>query len=182
MSYQPQDKQLKKLSPKRATFVLEYVKDFNGKRAAIAAGYSAKTAEVQASALLRRTAVKLAVELAMKERAERSQITQDWVMERLRIESTRTGPGSQHAARVQALKLCGQHIGMFNENRLKIEGDIGIDHNHAVVNLGALDLPLETLVAIRDAYERSQKPSPVAFKPKPGGPPTILEQQGTASL
>jgi phage terminase small subunit len=40
------------LSNKQAAFVREYVKDFNGKRAAIAAGYSAKTADVQACKML----------------------------------------------------------------------------------------------------------------------------------
>lgn len=51
-----------KLSPKRRKFVLEYVKDFNGKQAAIRAGYSPKTAEVQASRLLSNANLKAAAD------------------------------------------------------------------------------------------------------------------------
>lgn len=40
------------LTPKQSLFVHEYVKDWNGTQAAIRAGYSAKTAEQQASRLL----------------------------------------------------------------------------------------------------------------------------------
>ena len=40
------------LNPKRQRFCEEYLKDSNGTQAAIRAGYSAKTAEVQASQLL----------------------------------------------------------------------------------------------------------------------------------
>ena len=40
------------LNPKQQRFVDEYLIDLNGKQAAIRAGYSEKTAEVQASRLL----------------------------------------------------------------------------------------------------------------------------------
>jgi phage terminase small subunit len=46
------------LSPKRHRFVSEYLVDMNAKQAAIRAGYSAKTAEVQGSRLLRNAQVK----------------------------------------------------------------------------------------------------------------------------
>jgi len=49
------------LSPKQAQFVEEYVVDLNGKQAAIRAEYSAKTAKVQASRLLRKAKVQTAV-------------------------------------------------------------------------------------------------------------------------
>lgn len=42
------------LSEKQKTFCLEYLKDFNGRQAAIRAGYSEKTADVQASRMLRK--------------------------------------------------------------------------------------------------------------------------------
>lgn len=42
----------RKLTPKQARFVLEYMKDGNGTQAAIRAGYSAHTAQMQASRLL----------------------------------------------------------------------------------------------------------------------------------
>ncbi|MFM9917854.1 MAG: terminase small subunit, partial [Rhizobacter sp.] len=46
---------------RQAAFVAEYVKDFNGRQAAIRAGYSAKTAEQAASRLLRAVKVKHAL-------------------------------------------------------------------------------------------------------------------------
>jgi phage terminase small subunit len=46
-------KSLKEATARAALFVTEYVKDFNGKQAAIRAGYSPRSAEQQASRLLR---------------------------------------------------------------------------------------------------------------------------------
>lgn len=46
-----------KIANRQEVFVAEYAKDFNGKRAAIAAGYSPKTAEAQASRMLRNSKV-----------------------------------------------------------------------------------------------------------------------------
>ncbi len=58
-------------------FAREYVIHHNGKRAAIAAGYSAKTAEVQASRLLRQAKVKALVDQFEREAAARLEITKD---------------------------------------------------------------------------------------------------------
>lgn len=52
----------KELNPKQKLFIAEYLKDKNGKQAAIRAGYSPKTAEVQASRLLSVAKVKAAVD------------------------------------------------------------------------------------------------------------------------
>lgn len=51
---------------KRARFVEEYLVDLNGKQAAIRAGYSRKTAELQASRLLRCPKVQKTLEAAMQ--------------------------------------------------------------------------------------------------------------------
>lgn len=58
---------LAQLPPKQQRFVLEYLTDYRGKDAAIRAGYSAKTAEVQASQLLRKlkSVVDLGLAIAM---------------------------------------------------------------------------------------------------------------------
>jgi phage terminase small subunit len=50
------------LSPRRQRFAEEYVIDFNGKQAAIRAGYSPATAEQQASRMLRDSQVRAEVE------------------------------------------------------------------------------------------------------------------------
>lgn len=70
----------KPLTPKQQRFVEEYLIDLNGTQAAIRAGYSPKTAEVQASRLLRDAKVYAAVEARKKELSESLQITQERVL------------------------------------------------------------------------------------------------------
>ena len=71
------------MTPKQQRFVDEYLIDLNGKQAAIRAGYSPETAEVQASRLLSNAKVASAVSLAMEKRAERTGITADKVLAEL---------------------------------------------------------------------------------------------------
>ena len=71
------------LTPKQERFVDEYLVDLNGKQAAIRAGYSPTCAEVTASRLLRNAKVAAAVAEARQERAERTAITQDGVVQEL---------------------------------------------------------------------------------------------------
>lgn len=54
------------LTAKQQRFVAEYLVDLNGKQAAIRCGYSRKTAEVQASRLLRNAQVSAAVAAGQK--------------------------------------------------------------------------------------------------------------------
>jgi phage terminase small subunit len=68
------------LSPKQACFVEEYLIDLNGTKAAIRAGYSARTAEVQASRLLRNAKVQVALEDAIQARSKRTEVTADRVV------------------------------------------------------------------------------------------------------
>lgn len=68
------------LTDKQQAFVNEYIVDFIGSQAAIRAGYSAKTAEVQASKLLRNPNVSGAVADAIESRTKRTQIDADWVL------------------------------------------------------------------------------------------------------
>lgn len=80
------------LAGRMAAFVTEYTKDFNGKQAAIRAGYSAKGAEVTASKLLRHP--KVAAALAPKQQqqvAERAEAINrmELSVERTRLEVAR---------------------------------------------------------------------------------------------
>lgn len=72
-----------KLTPKQRRFVEEYLVDLNATKAAIRAGYSAKTAEFQASRLLRNVKVQEAIAERMKAREKRTEITQDRVLSEL---------------------------------------------------------------------------------------------------
>lgn len=68
------------LTPKQEVFCKEYLVDFNGKQAAIRAGYSKKTAEVQASRLLSNAKVADFVAVQAKKRSEKVEITIDYVL------------------------------------------------------------------------------------------------------
>ncbi|BBB13642.1 terminase small subunit [Sphingopyxis sp. FD7] len=69
------------LTPKQAIFVIEYLVDLNATQAAIRAKYSARTAEDIGRQLLRKTPVAAAIQKAMDERAKRTEITQDKVLQ-----------------------------------------------------------------------------------------------------
>lgn len=71
------------LTPNQERFVTEYLIDLNATQAAIRAGYSAKTAEVQGCRLLRYAHVAEAVKTAQDKRAKRTEITADAVVQEL---------------------------------------------------------------------------------------------------
>jgi phage terminase small subunit len=73
----------KKLTRKQSRFVEEYLLDSNGKQAAVRAGYSAKTAHVIASHLLKNSRVKATLKAALEGRAQRLQVTSDWALKEL---------------------------------------------------------------------------------------------------
>jgi phage terminase small subunit len=73
-----------KLTLKQARFVQEYLIDLNAAQAAIRAGYSAKTARVIGHENLTKPDIAAAIEKAMAERAERTELTADWVVDELR--------------------------------------------------------------------------------------------------
>ena len=73
-------KDTKALTAKQARFVEEYLVDLNATQAAIRAGYSEKTAEQGAAQLLSNIKVSNAVLVAIAERSERTEITQDRVL------------------------------------------------------------------------------------------------------
>lgn len=68
---------------KRALFCMEYLVDLNGTKAAERAGYSAKSAHVQAHRLLSNAKVKAEIQRLMDERGERLEITADIVLQEL---------------------------------------------------------------------------------------------------
>ena len=153
------------LTPKQAWFVEEYLIDLNATQAAIRAGYSAKTAEAQASRLLRNVKVQAAIRAAQGERAERVEITQDWVLQRLASVTDRclqaepvldrkgdrvmvTTPGGDEvpaytfnaAGANGALGLLGKHLGMFKERFEHTGKDGGPIETHGEVDVSALTL------------------------------------------
>lgn len=64
-----------KLTPKQELFVAEWMKDRNGKQAAIRAGYSPRSAETTASTILRYPQVQEEIARRLKRIEERLEIT-----------------------------------------------------------------------------------------------------------
>lgn len=98
------------LTPKQERFVAEYLKDGNATRAAIAAGYSEKTARSTGAENLTKPDIAAAIAKAQSERTERTKIDIDYVIQRLAVEAEREGEGSSHSARVSALGQLRQHF------------------------------------------------------------------------
>jgi phage terminase small subunit len=71
---------MRPITPKQQAFVDEYIIDLNGTQAAIRAGYSPKTAAMQASRLLTNVKVVEALSIAGKNREIRTYINADRVL------------------------------------------------------------------------------------------------------
>lgn len=71
------------LTPRQERFVQEYLIDLNATQASIRSGYSPKTANEQACRLLTKVSVRSALQAAQAERAARTHITQDRVLQEL---------------------------------------------------------------------------------------------------
>lgn len=69
------------MTPKQEAFVREYLIDLNATQAAIRAGYAKSGAEVRGSELLRNRKVAAAIQQGMNIRAEKLEITADYVLE-----------------------------------------------------------------------------------------------------
>ena len=128
------------LTAKQKRFIEEYLLDLNATQAAIRAGYSEKTAHVQGPRMLENVRVKQAITDAQKERTERVQIDQDWVLARLKLISDRCvqeeavcdRDGNQtgefkfdSSGANRATELIAKHLGMFVD-RVEHSGEIGI--------------------------------------------------------
>jgi len=73
------------------------------------------------SGFLRNRRVRAAIRKRMQERSERTQISADYVIERLKEEAEYEGEGSCPMARVKALELLGKHLGMFWDRQQTVE-------------------------------------------------------------
>ena len=110
------------LNDKQLRFVVEYLTDSNGKQAAIRAGYSPKTAEVQASRLLSNAKVKAAVAEGQKYFQEKTETEAEWIRRRLKEEADDRSEFSTHSGRIRALELLGKINGVFEvDNRQKTD-------------------------------------------------------------
>lgn len=104
------------LTAKQKTFVQEYLVDLNATQAARRAGY--KNPEIGRQ-LITNNNVSSAIQAALKAREKRTEVTQDYVIAKLReiVEKDASdGPDSdlKYANKIRALELLGKHTGAFD--------------------------------------------------------------------
>lgn len=76
---------MKLKSKRHEQFCQEYIIDFNGTRAATDAGFSKRSAKVTACRLLTKDNIQQRISELLKDRSERTKITQDMVLHELKI-------------------------------------------------------------------------------------------------
>lgn len=118
------------LTAKQQAFVREYLIDLNATQAASKVGYSAKTAKQQGSRLLTNVDVLKAIQEAMDARAQRTEITADYVLEGIKAVTERCIDEGEAFAPMAAFKgyeLLGRHLKLFTDK-----------HEHAGKDGGAI--------------------------------------------
>ena len=105
------------LTNKQQRFVEEYATDSNAKQAAIRAGYSERSAEVQGYQLLQKTSVAAAIRGVRRSVAEQLNITTQDVLNGLHTEATAGDTSEPNSSRVKAWEILGKHMGMFIERQ-----------------------------------------------------------------
>lgn len=137
------------MTPKQARFVQEYLIDLNATQAAIRAGYSKNTAHTTGHENLSKPEIVEALAAAQSERAERVEITADYVVRNLAEIVERcmqrapvmVGQGKERAQLVdedgkhvwefnanganKSLELLGKHLGIFTD-KVQLTADIGM--------------------------------------------------------
>jgi phage terminase small subunit len=185
---------LKKLAPKQARFVEEYLVDSNATQAAIRAGYSKKTAEQIGHKLVKKSLVAAAIAKAKAKRSERLEITADMLVRELWIighsdikDYVSIDEGGAIVAKMfeEMPEGASRALEMIEENRTIKESADGKDSN--ILNskirfkmhskLGAIELISKLLGFMKDKVEHTGKDGgPVEHEvqfimPRPGEKP-----------
>lgn len=105
------------LNPRQHRFASEYVKDLNGTKAAIRAGYSDKGADVQACRLLGDVRIQAAIVRLQQKRADEDAMDNRWVRDHIAkvIERCMSEDDFRDSGALKGLELIGRHNGMFEE-------------------------------------------------------------------
>lgn len=115
--------QTAELTLRQFKFVQNFAANPVANAAAVAAGYSPKSAGIQASVLLANPKIVAAIDAELAKSAQRLALSQDMVLRGLKREAEYAGPGASHAARVRAWELLGRTMGMMTEQTAIIGSD-----------------------------------------------------------
>jgi phage terminase small subunit len=111
------------LTVRQRRFCEEYVIDYNGKAAAIRAGYATKFADRQATQLLDNTGVAAFIDhLTRSKEAKITAVDPDYVIQQ--VVAIIGKPGAKDGDRLRGLELLAKHLGMFIE-RTELTGKDG---------------------------------------------------------
>lgn len=104
------------LTPKQARFVQEYLVDLNATAAAKRAGYKDPNIGRQ---LITKNNVSDAIQKAIADRQERTEVTQDYVIRKLKEIADKDASDAQDSDlrfsnKLSALELLGKHLGVFD--------------------------------------------------------------------
>ncbi|MHB8172723.1 MAG: terminase small subunit [Thermincolia bacterium] len=120
----------RELTPKQKMFVAEYLIDLNATQAAIRAGYSEKTAYSIGEENLRKPEIQEAIQKSQNKRAEKLELSAEWVLQRLKDISDRCiqaepvldregNPIGEYrfdsAGANKATELIGKHLKLFTD-------------------------------------------------------------------
>jgi phage terminase small subunit len=103
------------LTPKARAFITEFLVDLNQTQAAIRAGCAVKSAPYTARTWLKNPAVQAAIQQAMNERAARTAIQADVVLEAIVRNALKAEAKGDHAAATRGWELVGKHLKLFTE-------------------------------------------------------------------
>ena len=140
MSQKTEQSAYLQLPAKRQRFVDEYIKDCNGTQAAIRAGYSQKSAQVQSAQLLAIPMVKQAVEEKQAAIAKINEVSAEWVVQKAKkivercmqeepVYDNEGNPTGEYKfdsmGATAALKILAKYLGM-DRSTVKHEGVNGL--------------------------------------------------------
>ena len=140
-----------KAPDRQIQFAQEYVVDFNGKQAAIRSGYSEKTAESQASRLLRNVKVRSEIERLLEDPIGKRNETRERILSELEamaytddaIEVRKDKDVEvldvSRRAKLRAIELLGKMHGLFTD-KIDVSGGLSLEVKQTVVKVEVKDL------------------------------------------
>lgn len=117
----------KKLTAKEKSFVKEYLVDLNASAAAIRAGYSEKTAGQIGYELLSKPHITVKIQEAMDQRAERTKINADFVLNGIQDVIKDARAMKEHGSALKGFELLGKHLKLFTDVQ---------EHKHEFTSMG----------------------------------------------
>lgn len=126
------------LTPKQAAFVREYLIDLNATKAAVRAGYSARTADKIGPKLVGKSSVAAEINKLKEKREAKTGITAEWVLTTIQNTIVRCGQGEpvldsmgkptgewkfDSKGVLKGCELLGKHLALFKD-KLELSGDV----------------------------------------------------------